>query len=471
MHCILEAKKLKLSIFLSYFTIVHLSIPEIPKIAGNVLVCGQGDVGQLGLGEDVPEKTRPALLAELKNVVDVQAGGMHSVCLNKHGELYTFGCNDEGALGRDTSEEGSEYVPGKVNLPGKVVKVTCGDSHTACLLNDGRVFAWGSFRDSHGNMGLTLEGNKREPVHLLYEHKCVSIASGADHLVILTERGHIYTIGCAEQGQLGRVSLRSAGGESRRGKTQLLQAEHVSVKSGKVLADAIWATTYCTFLRDKTTGKIYGFGLNNYSQLNIGKKSDTMFVARETKFNNVKELAGGSHHIIILTNDDKMYAIGRKDYGRLGLGQVEADVEELTLITALKDKKVTQIACGDCTSFAITKDGQVYAWGIGSNSQLGIGGDEDAYEPTLLTGVQVKDKKVVKVSGGAQHTLFVVEAPAETPKAAANGEVSKTGKKSANGPKNENGGKKKIVGNKSGNSDTDMLNQDETNESGKDELQ
>lgn len=262
------------------------------------------------------------------------------------------------------------------------------------------------------------------------DHKCVSIASGADHLVILTERGHIYTIGCAEQGQLGRVSSRSAGGESRRGKTQLLQAEHVQVKNGKVLADAIWATTYSTFLRDKSTGKIYGFGLNNYSQLNIGKKAETMFVARETKFNNVKELAGGSHHTIILTNDDKVYAIGRKDYGRLGLGQMDADVEELTPITGLNDKEILHIACGDCTSFGITRDGKVYAWGIGSNSQLGIGGDEDAFEPTLLTGVQVKDKMVVKVSGGAQHTLFVVEAAAGS-----NGVASKTEKKSANGQK------------------------------------
>lgn len=410
-----------------FFSTVNLQIPAIPKVTGNVLVCGQGDVGQLGLGEDVPEKTRPALLADIKDIVDVQAGGMHSVALTSNGELFTFGCNDEGALGRDTSEEGAEYLPGKVNLPGKVVKVTCGDSHTACLLSDGRVFAWGSFRDSHGNMGLTLEGNKREPVHLLREHICVSIASGADHLVILTKRGHIYTVGCAEQGQLGRISLRSAGGESRRGKTQLLQAEHVPIKAGRVLADAIWATTYSTFVRDKATGKIYSFGLNNYSQLNIGKKDETLFVARETKFTNVKDLAGGSHHTLILTNDGKVYAIGRKDYGRLGLGQVEKDVDELTHITALQDKQIIQIACGDCTSFAIAANGEIYAWGIGSNSQLGIGGDEDAWEPTLLTGAQVKGKKIVRVSGGAQHTLFVVETPAEVK---TNGQTGKAEKKS-----------------------------------------
>ncbi|XP_063708590.1 regulator of chromosome condensation [Culicoides brevitarsis] len=388
---------------------VALPIPTRPTVAGNLLVCGQGDVGQLGLGEDVMEKSRPALLPDVKNVVDVAAGGMHSIVLTKEGELYSFGCNDEGALGRDTSEEGSEFNCTKLKLPGKVVKVSAGDSHTACLLEDGRVFAWGSFRDSHGNMGLTLEGNKKEPVHIVPDMTCVDIASGADHLVILTQAGKIFTVGCAEQGQLGRLGIRAASGESRRGKTHLLSPELVQIKFGRVVADAIWASTYCTFLREKDTNKIYAFGLNNYNQLGLKKTSEPSFTPKVNSFNDVHKIAGGSHHTLVLKNDGKVYAIGRKEYGRLGLGKVEADVEELTVIPKLADKKVTHITCGDCTSFALTDAGEVFAWGIGTNSQLGTGNDEDVWEPVLLTGAQVKDKRVITVAGGAQHTLFTVE--------------------------------------------------------------
>lgn len=61
-------------------------------------------------------------------------------------QIYTFGCNDEGALGRDTSEEGSETEPGKVQLAEKVIQVSAGDSHTAALTEDGKVFIFGSFR-------------------------------------------------------------------------------------------------------------------------------------------------------------------------------------------------------------------------------------------------------------------------------------------------------------------------------------
>lgn len=116
------------------------------KTPGVILAVGQGDVGQLGLGEDIMEKSRPAVIAGHADVIAIAAGGMHNVCLTKSGKIITFGCNDEGALGRATTDEGAETVPGLVELEGKVVQVTAGDSHSAALMDDGRVFAWGSFR-------------------------------------------------------------------------------------------------------------------------------------------------------------------------------------------------------------------------------------------------------------------------------------------------------------------------------------
>lgn len=386
---------------------------ELPKrltVTGNLLSCGQNEVGQLGLGEDVPEKTRPALVPNVSNVVDLKAGGMHSLYLTDDGKIYSFGCNDEGALGRDTSVEGSEHSPSPVDLPAPCVKISAGDSHSGCLLDDGRAFAWGSFRDSHGNMGLTLDGNKRFPIEIVPNVKFVDIDSGADHLVLLSTDGRVYTVGCAEQGQLGRVSARSSSGETRRGKTQLLVPEMVNLK--RLKADAVWATTYCTFVRVQNglAENILAFGLNNYWQLGLPKTDAPLFIPRPTTFTNVKSIVGGQHHTLVLTNDNKCFAIGRKEYGRLGIGKVDNDVDTLVPIEKLNSEKVIQLACGESCSFAVTDTGKVFAWGFGSNNQLGTGSDEDALEPTLLTGLQVKDKQVVAVSSGGQHTLFVVKA-------------------------------------------------------------
>lgn len=262
-------------------------------------------------------------------------------------------------------------------------------------------------------MGLTLEGNKRLPVEVIPGIKSVDIASGGDHLVILTENGHVYTVGCAEQGQLGRVSTRAASGESRRGKTDLLQPGVVTLKGKKVLADAIWASTYCTFFKDRNTAKIFAFGLNNYCQLGIPNPSENVvkpvFVPELTSFTDVKCMTGGQHHTLVLKNDDKVYVIGRKEYGRLGLGNITEDAKTVSLVDTLADKNIVEISCGESTSFAVTDNGEVYAWGMGSNQQLGTGSEDDEFKPVQIVSKQVQGKKILKVSSGGQHSLFLVE--------------------------------------------------------------
>lgn len=109
-----------------------------------------------------------------------------------------------------------------------------------------------------------------------------------------------------------------------------------------------------------------------------------------------------------MTNDNKCYAIGRNHYGRLGLGKLDVEaIDELTPIKAFDDLEVLEMECGECCSFAVTKNGKAYSWGFGTNQQLGVGSDEDKDEPTLLTGAQVKDREVLQISSGGQHTLFI----------------------------------------------------------------
>lgn len=167
---------------------------------------------------------------------------------------------------------------------------------------------------------------------------------------------------------------------------------------------------FSTYFREQSTQNILGFGLNNYNQLGLTTKTDLpIFVPKLSKFTNVKTIAGGIHHTLVLTNDGECYAIGRKEYGRLGLGDVAEDIEELQQVPSLKNKKIVEIACGEISSFAITQDGKIYSWGMGTSLQLGTGNEDDELIPALLTGKQVKDKNVIKVASGGQHTVFIVE--------------------------------------------------------------
>ncbi|BFF98101.1 regulator of chromosome condensation [Drosophila madeirensis] len=395
-------------------TVFMLELPKRRQTVGSVLVCGTGDTGQLGLGEDIQERKRLSVVENIPNPVDICAGGMHSLVLTKSGDIYSFGCNDEGALGRSSSEDGSESLPALVDLPGKALCISAGDSHSACILEDGSVYAWGSFRDSHGNMGLTIDGNKRVPANLLPGTVCCSIASGSDHLVILTTKGKVFTVGCAEQGQLGRISQRSVGGEGRRGKRDLLRPDELILKRTKPF-EAIWATNYCTFLRESQTETIYAVGLNNFKQLAYEKDVDVVLYPIASKLKDIKLITGGVHHTLFLKSDQKCYAVGRPEYGRLGLGEKADVVDQLTPANKLSNN-IVHVGCGEVSSYAITEDGKLYSWGMGTNYQLGVGDGDDELEPVLVSSKNTQNKKMLLASGGGQHGLFLVEADAKEQK-------------------------------------------------------
>ncbi|XP_033958325.1 regulator of chromosome condensation [Pseudochaenichthys georgianus] len=380
------------------------------KEAGQVLVLGQGDVGQLGLGENTIERKKPALVSLPEEIVEVIAGGMHTVCLSVTGQVYTFGCNDEGALGRDTSEEGSEMVPGKVVLEEKVVQVSAGDSHTAALTEEGAVYLWGSFRDNSGVIGL-LEPMKTctLPIKVPMTEAVVKIASGNDHLILVTLEGNLYSSGTAEQGQLGRVPERFSDRGGRKGLGRLLVPQMVKVK-GKVHFVDAFCGAYLTFAVSKD-GYMYGFGLSNYHQL--GTKSTKMCFepVKLTCFKNSTtswvDFSGGQHHSLCLDAEGQVYCLGRAEYGRLGLGEGAEEKSEPTPVTGMEP--VCGLSCGESVSIAVTREGSVYAWGMGTNLQLGTGGEDDEWSPVKMTGKQLENRAVLMASSGGQHTVLLVK--------------------------------------------------------------
>uniref|UniRef100_F6Q113 Regulator of chromosome condensation 1 n=1 Tax=Xenopus tropicalis TaxID=8364 RepID=F6Q113_XENTR len=341
-------------------------------VGGQVLTLGQGDVGQLGLGEDVMERKKPALVTLPEDIVQAAAGGMHTVCLGASGSIYTFGCNDEGALGRDTSEEGSETQPGKVDLVEKVVQVSAGDSHTAALTEDGRVFVFGSFRDNNGVIGL-LEPMKKSmvPVQMQINAPVIKIAS--ERLLVP-------------------------------------QCIHLKAKgSGRVHFQDVFCGAYFTFAVSQE-GHVYGFGLSNYHQLGT-KTTQSCFAPQNlTSFKNSTKswvgFSGGQHHTICVDSEGKVYSLGRAEYGRLGLGENAEELSEPTPIPILP--KTKSVACGASVSYAVSNDGRVFAWGMGTNLQLGTGEEEDVWSPQEMTGKQLEDRDVLSVSSGGQHTVLLV---------------------------------------------------------------
>lgn len=53
--------------------------------------------------------------------------------------------------------------------------------------------------------------------------------------------------------------------------------------------------------------------------------------------------------------------------------------------------------------------GSVYAWGMGTNLQLGTGEEDDEWSPVKMTGKQLENRVVLSASSGGQHTALLVK--------------------------------------------------------------
>lgn len=85
-----------------------------------------------------------------------------------------------------------------------------------------------------------------------------------------------------------------------------------------------------------------------------------------------------------------VYSLGRADYDMLGLGE-EVQTEKNTPAPILGLPKALSISCGEWVGYAVTADGQVFAWGMDSSFQLGTENGEDAWNPVQMTGDQLKN--------------------------------------------------------------------------------
>lgn len=150
-----------------------------PTLPLNIYSLGANSGGELGLGPSVKSGTigKPRLNQYLSGpvgVVQVSLGAMHGVALTLDGRILTWGVNDHGALGRDTSweakfvdadgddsdsDDGGELNP-KESTPAAIdmtavpsdtvfTQVAATDNATFALTSTGRVYGWGSFRVSH----------------------------------------------------------------------------------------------------------------------------------------------------------------------------------------------------------------------------------------------------------------------------------------------------------------------------------
>jgi regulator of chromosome condensation len=362
------------------------------------LAFGSGDMSQLGLSESIRERKKPTVLRgdviAGKNIVDVSAGAIHNAVVSDEGLVYSWGCNDEGALGRPGRETGTwtaDLVPG---LTG-VVRVRCGGSHTVALDGEGRVWTWGAYRDLTGMMGYSKSSWKKaqfEAKHVPLPRPVVSIAAGTNHVLVCLDNGELYQWGDVGMGRR----------QSRRTRGERLSPHIVRVKHGRknVRCVEVFAGGNSSFALD-AQGCVYAWGPNNYGQAGLPCTDEaSMIVAlltRVPRLTGIVRMCAADHHTLAVNGKGQLFAFGKLAYGRLGLGEDFTsesngftDGPELVPHFASGSDPVVDVAVGDVHSLAVTRSGALFSWGGGDVLQLGNG--EEGDQPLPASGPTISRK-------------------------------------------------------------------------------
>jgi hypothetical protein len=148
------------------------------------------------------------------NITSVELGKDQSSALSSTGRVFTWGLNDSGQLGNNSTT--NSLVPiditSRFNLGSNytIISLSVGNSHLSALSSTGRVFTWG-LNDS-GQLGNNSTTNSLVPIditsrfNLGSNDKIISLSLGRDQSSALSSTGRVFTWGWNGSGQLGNNS-------------------------------------------------------------------------------------------------------------------------------------------------------------------------------------------------------------------------------------------------------------------------
>ncbi len=172
--------------------------------AGKVYSFGVGQNGQLGLGNINPSLGNahaPVQIPDIDNIIAIAAGTQHSLLLNNHGQVYTFGSNDAVRLGMGRRETYIQRSPILIPNINNIVAIAVGDMHSLLLTGNGEVYSFG--RNELGQLGISNTPFALSPTLIPGLNDIVAIAAGDDHSMALSSTGQVYVFGGNDSGQLG----------------------------------------------------------------------------------------------------------------------------------------------------------------------------------------------------------------------------------------------------------------------------
>ncbi|KAL9186771.1 hypothetical protein ACHAXT_010491 [Thalassiosira profunda] len=346
----------------------------------------------------------------------LHAGGGHSALLTQGGDLYLWGWNSAGQLGRAPASEPEGDMGSPLHatppLPDtKVESADLGHTHTLVIDNEGRLFGFGE--NGRGQVGGFTDDNEdlwlaRTPASL-EEERFVDVAAGLFHSAAVTTEGELITWGC---GRFGQCLRPDADTQSKSGST----VGRWRPPGGSKLVQVTCGRRHTAALDE--SGRIWTLGDNKYGQL--GRSIDTSSSEPQLvegqlcqRDSGCVAICSGWSHILATTRDTDsgettLFGWGRNDKGQLGMKSSDGHIcVPEVLRPPLEDTPIQSACCGSESSHIITANGIIYSSGWNEHGNLAIGsidgvGDECCFGWKTTAGARV----VAPPPGKAKRRLF-----------------------------------------------------------------
>ena len=413
--------------------------------SGKAIAWGQNDYGAFGNGTTSSNET---LIGE--NINDFKLAAYGGVILRENGKAYITGYNGNGQLGIGNTTTQTKFTEISIDTKAKIKYVTTGGNNSAVMTSDGKVYVTGYNAKGHLSNGTTTNSTKFIPLlnndntevtdALVMPEKILDSDTAYYPSVfsIIRKDGTVWSAGNNTYGQLGNATNVSSKYLTQTGKAEVeLNIKNEYIKIGDTTDVKVTsASMFSAFTKEKinqndwtwkssnedvatidengtVTGKTIGYTtITGYNAKKGLKGKAIINVYRNTEGAiTVPAVGQGYGNTITLKEDGTVWATGKNDYGQLGVGDtinrntsLQVKIDENTYLENVKKIDVT-----DDTTIALTKTGEVYAWGRNYYGELGVGDKNVRSYATRVKGIDGNGylENIIDVANGEGNSYAI----------------------------------------------------------------
>jgi alpha-tubulin suppressor-like RCC1 family protein len=330
--------------------------------------------GSLGQGSgDHQNRSSPIQLPGTNWNYTGTASENSSFALKSNGELWTWGKNQKGNLGRIPTGETANRSP--VKVPGTTWDgAYMGQESIFMSKTDGTL--WTAGNNTYGQLGQNNRTQYSSPVQVPgTTWSTIRTFGGRNSFIGTKTNGTLWVFGRNEYGYLGMNNATN-------------YSSPVQVP-GTTWTDAIGAG-YQTVGVIKTNGTLWMWGRNEYGELGQNSSASPGGTPHPSPLQvgsstNWSQISGGNGNQIALKTDGTLWVWGTNGRGRLGLN--DAPATQYSSPTQIPGTDWNACMTNNDFCIATKTDGTLWAWGANEHGQCSQNDIYDKSSPVQIPGL------------------------------------------------------------------------------------